>query len=76
MCRSSITVSLKGAANLGDTLSVLSAVERGPSYPARVLALEEQRFGLAILKAEDLAVASDIELALCIMQRSAIRTMR
>lgn len=41
-----------------------SSVEHGPSYSARVLALEEEGFGLAILEAEDLAVASDIEFAL------------
>lgn len=50
--------------NLGDTLLVHSSVEHRPCYSARVLALEEKRFGFAILETEDLAVASNVELAL------------
>jgi hypothetical protein len=43
---------------------MLTAVQGGPSYPARVLALEKKGFGFSILKAEDLAIASDIQLPL------------
>ncbi len=43
---------------------MLSSVERSPGYSARVLALEEEGFGLAILESEDLAVTTDVELAL------------
>lgn len=50
--------------NLRDTLLVLSPVESGPGNAAGVLALEEQALGLAVLEAEDLAVATDVELAL------------
>lgn len=50
--------------NFRDTLAVLSAVEGGPGYPAGVLALEEERFTLAILEAEDLAVTADIQFTL------------
>lgn len=49
---------------LRDTLSPLSAAENGPGDAARVLALEEKRFGLAILKAKDLAVRANEDLAL------------
>lgn len=41
-----------------------AAVEHGPGYSSRVLALQEEGFGLAILEAEDFAVAADVELAL------------
>lgn len=43
---------------------MLTAEENGPGYPARVLALEEKGFGLSILEAEDLAVATDVKLTL------------
>jgi hypothetical protein len=43
---------------------VLSSEEHGPCNAARVLALEEQRLGFAILEPEDLAIATDVELAL------------
>jgi len=43
---------------------VHSSVEHGPGYSSRVLALEEQGFGLAILESENLAVTADVELAL------------
>ena len=49
---------------LGDALFVLPAEQRGPRDAARVLALEEERLGLAVLEAEDLAVAADVEFAL------------
>lgn len=50
--------------DLRDTLAVLATVEDSPSYPARVLALKEERLGLAILEAEDLAVTTDVQLTL------------
>lgn len=53
-----------GVANLSDTLSPLPPAEDSPGNAARVLALEEQRLGLAVLEAEDLAVTTDEELAL------------
>lgn len=43
---------------------MLSSVEDGPCYSSRVLSLQEKRFGFAILESEDLAVTSDVELAL------------
>jgi hypothetical protein len=49
---------------LRDTLAVLATVQNGPRDAAGVLALQEQRLGLAVLEAEDLAVATDVELAL------------
>jgi hypothetical protein len=47
-----------------DALSVLAAIECGPSYPARVFALKEEGFGFSILEAEDLAVATYVQLTL------------
>ena len=41
-----------------------AAVEGGPGYSSRVLALQEEGFGLAILEAEDFAVASDVQFTL------------
>jgi hypothetical protein len=52
------------ATNLRDTLLVRPSVESGPVNLARVLALEEKGLGLAVLEAEDLAVTTDVELAL------------
>ena len=43
---------------------MLPPVECSPCYPSRVLALEEEGFGLAVLEAEDLAIATDVEFAL------------
>ena len=43
---------------------MLSAVKDGPGDLAGVLALEEERLGLAVLETEDLAVRADEELAL------------
>lgn len=51
-------------AHLRDSLFVLSSVKGGPGYPTRILSLKEERFGFAILKAEDLAIASNVELSL------------
>ena len=55
---------------LRDTLAVLPAVEDGPGNAAGVLALEEQRLGLAVLEPEDLAVATDVQLTLRCKTRS------
>lgn len=41
-----------------------AAVEGRPGYSSRVLALQEEGFGLAILEAEDFAVAADVQFAL------------
>lgn len=41
-----------------------ATVECGPGYSSRVLALEEEGLGLAILEAEDFAVAANIKFAL------------
>ena len=49
---------------LRDTLLVLSSEEDGPCNSARVLALQEQRFGFTVLETEDLGVSTDVELAL------------
>lgn len=43
---------------------MLSSEQNGPCDTAGVLALEEEGFGLAILETEDLAVSTDVELAL------------
>ena len=43
---------------------MLAAVEGRPGYETRVLPLEEERLGLAVLEAEDLAVAADVDLTL------------
>lgn len=40
------------------------SVKSGPVNLARVLALEEKGLGLSVLEAEDLAVTTDVELAL------------
>lgn len=50
--------------DLRDTLAVLATVQNGPGNAAGVLALEEERLGLAVLEAEDLAVATDVQLTL------------
>ena len=43
---------------------MLSSEENGPCDATGVLALEEEGFGLAILESEDLAITTDVELAL------------
>lgn len=43
---------------------MLSSIEHRPCDPTGVLALEEKRFGFAVLEAEDLAVAADVKFAL------------
>lgn len=43
---------------------MLSAVESCPCNPARILTLQEERFGLATLKTEDLAITTNVEFSL------------
>ncbi len=49
---------------LRDTLLVLSSEQDGPCNATGILALQEEGFGLAILESEDLAITTDVELAL------------
>jgi hypothetical protein len=49
---------------LGNTLLVLSSEKDSPCNATGVLALQEEGFGLAILESEDLAITTDVELAL------------
>ena len=49
---------------LSDSLLMLPAEQYRPRDPTRVLALQEERLGLAVLEAEDLAVAADVEFTL------------
>lgn len=62
-CDSSQKRSIK-CAYLRNTLLVLSAEEDGPGNTTGVLALEEEGLSLAVLESEDLAITTDIELAL------------
>lgn len=55
---------------LRDALAVLPPVEDSPGNAAGVLALEEERLGLAVLEPEDLAVATDVQLTLQSKTRS------
>ena len=57
---------------LGDTLLVHASVQHRPSNLSRVLALQEERFTLAILEAEDLRVTTDVELSLYVHRLSAL----
>lgn len=43
---------------------MLSSEKHGPGDPSRVLSLQEEGLGFAVLEAEDFAVATDIELTL------------
>jgi hypothetical protein len=43
---------------------VLSSEKDRPGNATGVLALEEERFGFSILESEDLAITTDVELAL------------
>ena len=45
-------------------LLVLSSKKDSPGNAARILALQKQRFGFAILESEDLAIATDVKLSL------------
>lgn len=62
----SILSKRSGRAYLRDSLLVLSTEENGPRDAAGVLALKEEGLGLAVLESEDLAVSTDVELALLI----------
>ena len=53
-----------GKIYLSNTLLMLPPVQHRPRNAARVLALQEERFGFAVLKAEDFAVAADVKLTL------------
>jgi hypothetical protein len=53
-----------GWSYLRNTLLMHPPKQHRPSYSSRVLALQEQRLGLAILETEHLGVASDVEFAL------------
>lgn len=59
-------ISKEGYTDFRDTLAVLATVKDGPGNAARVLALKEEGLGLSILEAEDLAVATDVQLTLYI----------
>jgi hypothetical protein len=50
--------------DLRDTLLVLATVQDSPGDAAGVLALEEERLGLAVLETEDLGVTTDEDLTL------------
>ena len=43
---------------------MLPSVQCSPRNTSGVFALEEERFGFAVLEAEDLAIATDVELTL------------
>lgn len=43
---------------------MLPPEQHGPCNTTRVLALQEEGFGFAVLEAEDFAVAADVKLAL------------
>jgi len=49
---------------LRDALAVLAPVESRPGDTTGVLSLKEERFRLAVLESEDLAVAADVEFTL------------
>jgi len=55
---------LLGKPYLRDTLPVLASEEDSPGNATGVLALEEKRLRFAILEAENLAVATDVEFTL------------
>ena len=58
--------------HLRDALLVLPSIENGPRNATGIFALKEQTLALAILEAEDLAVSTDVELALYIIPASAM----
>jgi len=69
--RLDLATSALGGLLLSDTLSALSPAENSPCNATRVLALKEERLALTVLEAEDLAVATDEQLALYISLVSA-----
>ena len=48
---------------------MLATAQVCPGDPARVFALEEKRFGLSILEAEDPAVATNVQLTLSLLNK-------
>jgi len=52
---------------LRDTLLVLSSEKDGPGNATGVLALEKERLGFAVLESEDLAITTNVKLALIIL---------
>ena len=55
---------------------MLAAEEDGPGNAAGVLALEEEGLGLSILETEDLAVTTDVKLALFSNRQRSFYTSR
>ena len=47
---------------------MLPSEQCSPRNPSRILSLEEEGFGFAVLEAEDLAVATDVEFSLFVSQ--------
>lgn len=54
----------KGSSYLCDTLLMLSSIQHRPRNTTRILSLQEERLGFAVLEAKDLAVAADVEFTL------------
>ena len=52
---------------------MLPPIERCPRDPTWVLALQEEGLGFAVLEAEDLAVAADVEFALSKLETMSVR---
>ena len=57
--------------HLCDTLLMLPPEQDGPRDATRVLALQEEGLGFAVLEAKDLAIAADVEFTLDYMHESA-----
>lgn len=68
--RNRCRVCLSWMSYLRDTLLVLTSEKNGPGNATGVLALEEKRLALAVLEAKNLAVTTDVELALLLSQIS------
>ena len=64
-------VPMKKPTHLTDALLVLSSVKSGPCDSSRILALEKEGFGFAVLEAENFAIAADVEFPLSSRGRSA-----
>ena len=58
---------------LRDTLAVLATVEDSPRDATGVLSLQEERLGLAVLEAEDLAIATDVDFTLSLSRTISLR---
>ena len=59
-------------AHLCDTLLMLPPEQHCPWNTTRILALQEEGLGFAVLESEDLAVAADVELPLDYIHKSAV----